>query len=71
MFHQIRVKLVVKPQIEKLMRMFRQYCFFDVLNEKRREFWLLEDVVNRNRNDFNLINEDSFCKMAQSVKEND
>ena len=49
------------------MDKLQSHNFFDVINKKRREFWLFEDVVNRNRSDLKLIDTDVFCKMAEDM----
>ena len=45
------LKSKTKTKIEKTVLSQRLEKFYDALSTKQREFWLREDVVNRNRND--------------------
>ena len=61
----------VRPRVRSLIRNMQSYNYFDVLNPKKREFWMLEDVVTRNRNDFSLINPYSFMEMGKNLNSDD
>jgi hypothetical protein len=70
-FHLYRHYTILRPKVRNLIRNLQSYNYFDVLNPKKREFWLLEDVVTRNRNDFSLISPQSFMEMGKNLNNED